>query len=58
MPYQFTCDWEDPKRKIQKVYTLTEQEIKELEYKKSLLKPKMEGALQVFKMIYSDLYNE
>jgi DNA-binding PadR family transcriptional regulator len=49
-------EWDDPKKKTQKIYTLTEEGIKELEDKKTLLKVKMEEALEVFKIIYSDLY--
>lgn len=48
--------WDDPKKKMQKIYTLTEQGQKEFENKKHLLKKKIEEALQVFKIIYSDLF--
>jgi DNA-binding PadR family transcriptional regulator len=48
--------WDDPKRKIQKVYTLTELGQKEFGHKKHLLKKKIEEALEVFKIIYSDLF--
>jgi DNA-binding PadR family transcriptional regulator len=48
--------WDDPKKKIQKIYTLTEQGHREFENKKQLLKKKIEEALQVFKIIYSDLF--
>lgn len=48
--------WDDPKKKIQKVYTLTEQGQNEFEKKKQLLKKKIEEALEVFKIIYSDLF--
>jgi DNA-binding PadR family transcriptional regulator len=48
--------WDDPKRKIQKVYTLTELGQKEFGNKKKLLKKKIEEALEVFKIIYSDLF--
>lgn len=48
--------WDDPKRKIQKVYTLTELGQKEYKNKKHLLKKKIEEALEVFKIIYSDLF--
>ena len=47
----------DPKRKIQKVYSLTPEGFKEFEEKKHLLKPKIKEALEVFKIIYSHLYN-
>jgi DNA-binding PadR family transcriptional regulator len=48
--------WDDPKKKIQKVYTLTELGQKEFGHKKLLLKKKIEEALEVFKIIYSDLF--
>lgn len=48
--------WDDAKRKTQKIYTLTEAGLKELEDKRALLKGKMEEALEVFKIIYNDLY--
>jgi DNA-binding PadR family transcriptional regulator len=50
--------WDDPKKKIQKIYTLTEQGIKEFQDKKGLLQKKIEEALEVFKIIYNDLYNK
>ncbi|MFL0247507.1 PadR family transcriptional regulator [Candidatus Clostridium stratigraminis] len=50
--------WDDEKKKIQKIYTLTEEGIKEFESKKTLLKEKIEEALEVFKIIYNDLYNK
>lgn len=49
-------EWDDLKRKTQKIYTLTEAGAKELQDKKALLKIKMEEALEVFKIIYNDLY--
>jgi DNA-binding PadR family transcriptional regulator len=49
-------EWDDPKKKIQKIYTLTEQGQKEFEEKKKLLQKKIEEALLVFKIIYNDLY--
>ncbi|MFL0266586.1 PadR family transcriptional regulator [Candidatus Clostridium radicumherbarum] len=49
-------NWDDEKKKIQKIYTLTEEGIKEFESKKALLKEKIEEALEVFKIIYNDLY--
>lgn len=51
-------EWDDPKRKIQKIYSLTEAGYIELENKKRLLKVKMEEALEVFKIIYNDVYKE
>jgi DNA-binding PadR family transcriptional regulator len=53
-----TGEWDDPKKKNQKIYTLTEEGFKELESKKHLLKIKMEEALEVFKIVYSDLYGQ
>ena len=49
-------EWDDPKKKFQKVYSLTQKGIEEYEYRKHLLKPKIEEALKVFKIIYKDLY--
>jgi DNA-binding PadR family transcriptional regulator len=49
--------WDDEKKKIQKIYALTEEGIEEFESKKTLLKEKIEEALEVFKIIYNDLYN-
>ena len=51
-------EWDDKKKKTQRVYTLTEEGIKEFEDKKALLKEKIEEALEVFKIIYNDLYNK
>nr|WP_207753028.1 PadR family transcriptional regulator [Clostridium yunnanense] len=48
--------WDDPKKKFMKVYTLTDKGFKEFNNRKSLLKIKIEEALDVFKIIYSDLY--
>ncbi|WP_291651724.1 PadR family transcriptional regulator [Clostridium sp.] len=49
-------EWDDPKKKFQKVYSLTQKGIDEYESRKNLLKPKIEEALKVFKIIYKDLY--
>lgn len=51
-------EWDNPKKKIQKIYTITELGSQELEHKKLLLKLKIEEALEVFKIIYKDLYQE
>jgi len=48
--------WDDTKKKIQKIYTITDEGLKELEDKKILLKGRIEEALQVFKIVYKDLY--
>jgi len=50
--------WNDGNKKIQKVYTITKQGLVELENKKILLKDKMKEALEVFKIVYKDLYDE
>jgi len=49
-------EWDHPKKKFQKVYSLTPKGIKEYETRKNLLKAKMEESLKVFKIIYRDLY--
>ncbi|PRR80104.1 lineage-specific thermal regulator protein [Clostridium liquoris] len=48
--------WDDSKNKIQKIYTLTNSGFKELENKKGLLRNKIEEALEVFNIVYNDLY--
>lgn len=48
--------WDDSKKKIQKIYTITELGIEELEKRKGLLKGKIQEALEVFKIVYKDLY--
>lgn len=50
-------EWDDNNKKIQRIYTLTDLGIKELEDKKSMLKNKIEEALEVFKIVYKDLYS-
>lgn len=49
--------WDESKNKIQKIYTLTDLGIEELENRKDLLKNKIEEALEVFKIVYRDLYD-
>ena len=49
-------EWNNPKKKTQKLYSLTDLGKKEFSYRKSLLKPKIEESLKVFKLVYSDLY--
>ena len=51
-----TGSWDDPQKKIQRIYSLTEQGLEEFEKRKSLLHPKMEEALDVFNIIFRDLY--
>ena len=48
--------WDNPDKKTQKIYTLTEFGIEELDKKKGLLKNKIEEALEVFNIVYNDLY--
>ncbi len=48
--------WDDPKKKNQRIYTITEKGLQEFEDKKTLLRIKMQEALEVFKLVYSDLY--
>ena len=49
-------NWSDPEKKIQRIYTLTEEGLVEYEKRKDLLKPKIEESLEVFKIISNDLY--
>ncbi|MBE6053448.1 MAG: PadR family transcriptional regulator [Clostridium sartagoforme] len=49
-------EWDDPKKKFQKIYSLTPKGLKEYEIRKKLLKNKIEESLKVFKIIYKDLY--
>ncbi|AYE34438.1 PadR family transcriptional regulator [Clostridium septicum] len=48
--------WDDPHKKFQKFYSLTPKGLEEYNHRKSLLKPKIEESLKVFKIIYKDLY--
>lgn len=48
--------WDDSHSKIQKIYNLTDIGIKEFKNKKILLKSNIENALEVFNIIYGDLY--
>lgn len=49
-------EWSNSK-KAQKIYKITEEGRRQLENKKYLLQDKIEEALEVFKIIYKDLYN-
>lgn len=49
-------EWDDPKKKFQKVYTVTNKGKIEFQSRKELLKPQIEEALNVFKIIYKDIY--
>lgn len=48
--------WDNPKKKFRKIYSITPAGKKEYLKKKYLLKPKIEEALDVFKIIYNDIY--
>ena len=49
-------EWDDPKKKFQKIYKITPEGKVDFANKSSLLKPKIEEALTVFKIIYNDIY--
>ncbi len=49
--------WDESKKQIQKIYTLTPLGVEELNKRKELLKGKIEEALEVFKIVYKDLYD-
>lgn len=49
-------EWDDPDKKFQRVYNITEKGKEEFKNKKSILKSKIEDSLEVFKTIYKDLY--
>ena len=48
--------WDDPSKKFQKIYHLTAKGLLEFNNKKNILKPKLEQSMEVFNIIYSDLY--
>lgn len=48
--------WDDSQNRMQKIYTLTEAGCVEFHEKKELLQVKIQEALEVFKIIYKDLY--
>lgn len=48
--------WIDSKNKMQKIYTLTDLGVGELKSRKRLLKSKIEESLEVFNIVYEDLY--
>ena len=48
--------WDDSQKKIQKIYSLTDTGKVEFKKKKKLLKSNIENALEVFNIIYGDLY--
>lgn len=49
-------EWDNPNKHFQKIYSITEKGLRELENKKTILKSKIEDSLEVFKIIYKDLY--
>ncbi len=49
-------EWDDPKKKFQKFYTLTPLGKIEFNNRKELLKPRIEESLKVFQIIYKDLF--
>lgn len=49
-------EWDNPKKKTQKIYSLTNLGYRELLTKKSLLKDRILETLEVFNIVYSDLY--
>lgn len=49
-------EWNNPKTKFQKIYNLTEKGYDEFNTRKNILRPKIEQSLNVFKIIYFDLY--
>ena len=48
--------WDDPKKKFQKLYSLTPLGEVEFNNRKELLKHKIEESLKVFQIVYRDLY--
>ena len=48
--------WDDPKKKFQKLYSLTPLGEVEFNNRKELLKHKIEESLKVFHIVYRDLY--
>ncbi|MBC8062535.1 MAG: PadR family transcriptional regulator [Clostridiaceae bacterium] len=52
-----TGSWDNPSKRVQKIYTLTEEGLIEFNHKKHLLKPKIQEALNVFKIVFMDLYD-
>jgi len=50
-------EWDNPKTKFQKIYKLTEEGHSEFNIRKKLFKSKIQESLNVFKIIYFDLYN-
>lgn len=51
-------EWDNPKKKFQKIYTITDAGLEDFNKKKVLLKSKIEEALEVFQIIYTDIYKD
>lgn len=51
-------EWDNPQKKFQKIYTITDAGLEDFNKKKDLLKSKIEEALEVFKIIYNDIYKD
>lgn len=51
-----TGEWDNPKKKFQKFYSLTPLGEAEFINRKKLLKSKIEESLKVFHIVYKDLY--
>lgn len=49
-------EWSNPETKFQKIYNLTEKGYFEFNIRKSIFKPRIEESLNVFNIVYSDLY--
>jgi DNA-binding PadR family transcriptional regulator len=49
--------WDNPEKRVQKIYKLNEAGLNEFENKKKLLRPKIQEALEVFKIVYTDLFD-
>ena len=49
--------WDTPSNRVQKIYTLTEDGLIEFNNKKKLLRPKIQETLDVFKIVFTDLYD-
>ena len=49
--------WDTPSKRVQKIYTLTEEGLIAFNHTKKLLKPKIQEALNVFKTVFTDLYD-
>ncbi|URZ01416.1 hypothetical protein CLAUR_014110 [Clostridium felsineum] len=50
--------WNDESKKKQKIYSITDIGLAELENRKYLLKDRISDALHVFEIVYRDLYEK